>query len=100
MATIGVYNNIIISLIIKTRANEFVRRPVYFINTVIVLFGIYKIISIGGYYEKILYLSTDKDLLFELNYLDHLNIYVYVVDSTITQILVKNNIENEIQLKK
>ena len=100
VAIIKIYNNIIISLIIKTRVNEFVRRSVYFINTVIILFGIYKTISIGGYYGRILYLFTDKNLLFKLNCLNHLNIYAHVIDSTITQIFVKNNIENEIQLKE
>ena len=96
VTTIKIYNNIIIFLIIKTRANEFVRRPVYFINTVIILFGIYKIIFIGGYYGKILYLFINRDLLFEPNCLDHFNIYAHVIDSTITQIFVKNNIKNEI----
>ena len=96
MAIIRVYNNIIISLIIKTRANKFVRRPVYFINTIITLPEIYKIISINNYYGKSLYLPIDRDLLFELNYLNYFNIYVYVIDSTITQIFVKNNTKNEI----
>ena len=100
MAIIRIYNNIIIFLITKIRANEFVRRPIYFINIIIILPGIYKTISIGGYYGKILYLFINRDLLFELNYLDHFNIYIYVVDSTITQIFVKNNTENEVQLKK
>ena len=96
MATIRIYNYIIIFLIIKTRANKFVRRPVYFINTVVILPEIYKIISINDYYEKFLYLSTDKNLLFKLNYLNHFNIYAHVINSTITQVLVKNNTENEI----
>ena len=100
VAIIGIYNNIIIFLIIKTRVNEFVRRLIYFINTVIILSEIYKIISISGYYGRILYLFINRDLLFEPNCLNHLNIYVYVIDSTITQIFVKNNTENEIQLKK
>ena len=96
MATIRVYNNIIIFLIIKTRINKFVRRSVYFINTVIILFGIYKAIPIDGYYGKSLYLSINRDLLFEPNYLDHFNIYAHVIDSIITQIFVKNNTKNEI----
>ena len=100
MATIGVYNNIIISLITKIRINEFVRRPVYFINIIIILSGIYKIIPINEYYGKTLYLFINRNLLFESNYLNYLNIYVYVINSTITQILVKNNTENEVQLKK
>ena len=96
MVIIGVYNNIIIFLIIKIRINEFVRRLIYSTDTVIILLEIYKTISINEYYGKTLYLFTDKDLLFELNYLDYFNIYAHVIDSTITQIFVKNNIKNEI----
>ena len=100
VAIIGIYNNIIIFLIIKIRVNEFVRRLIYIINTVVILPGIYKIIFISGYYGRILYLSINRNLLFEPNYLDYFNIYAHVIDSTITQIFVKNNIENEVQLKK
>ena len=96
MAIIRIYNNIIISLITKIRANEFIQRSVYFINIIIILSEIYKIIPISGYYGKILYLFINRDLLFKPNYLDYLNIYVYVVDSTITQIFVKNNTKNEV----
>ena len=96
MAIIRIYNNIIIFLITKTRINEFVRRLIYSTDTIIILLEIYKTISINGYYGRVLYLSINKDLLFELNYLDHLNIYVYVIDSIITQVFVKNNIKNEI----
>ena len=96
MAIIGVYNNIIIFLITKIRANEFVRRLIYFINTVIILSEIYKIIFINEYYGRILYLFINRDLLFEPNCLDYLNIYAHVIDSIITQIFVKNNIENEV----
>ena len=96
MAIIRIYNYIIIFLITKIRVNEFVRRLIYFINTIIILFKIYKIIFINEYYERILYLFIDRDLLFESNYLDYFNIYIYIIDLTITQILVKNNIENEI----
>ena len=74
MATIRIYNNIIIFLIIKIRINEFVRRSIYFINTIFILPEIYKIIFISGYYGKALYLFINKNLLFKLNYLDYLNI--------------------------
>ena len=84
VATIRIYNNIIIFLITKIRINEFVRRPVYSTDIIIILFGIYKIIPINEYYGKILYLFIDRDLLFELNYLDYFNIYVHVIDLTIT----------------
>ena len=98
--TFRIYDNIIIFLVTKSRSNEFVRRSIYLTITIIIFIKIYRIIFIDKRDEKILNLSINRNLFFEPNTLNYLDIYIYIVDIIIIQIFIKNDTKNKIKLNK
>ncbi len=45
-------------------------------------------------------LPTDRDLIFELDKLDKLLVYIYIIDYNISHVFIRNNIDKEIKLPK
>ena len=64
-AIFEIYNNIIVLLKIKYKINEFTRRVIYSVQTIIIPSGIYITIFIEEYYDKKLILLIDKDFFFK-----------------------------------
>ena len=77
------------------KVNEFIRRIIFFIKTVVVLAGIYAVIFIKNIKNN-LNLSKDRDLFFEPVNLDDLDVYAYIIDLNISEIYIKNNINRDI----
>ena len=91
----GKYKNTVILITVTNKANEFIRRTIFFIKTVVVLAGIYAAISIENIKDN-LNLFEDRDLFFEPVSLDDLNVYAYIIDSNISEIYIKNNANRDI----
>ena len=91
----GKYKNTVILITITNKANEFIRRIIFFIKTVVVLAGIYAVISIENIKDD-LNLFKNRDLLFEPVNLNDLDVYAYIIDSNISEIYIKNNINRDI----
>ena len=95
----GEYKNIVILITITNKANEFIRRIIFFIKTVVILAGVYAAIFIENIKDD-LNLSEDRDLFFEPVNLDDLDVYAYIIDLNISEIYIKNNTNRDIILQK
>ena len=89
------YKNIVILITVTSKVNEFIRRIIFFIKTVVVLVNIYAVIFIEDVKNN-LNLFKNKNLFFELVSLDDLNVYAYIINSNISEIYIKNNTNRDI----
>ena len=89
------YKNIVILITITNKASEFIRRIIFSIKTIVVLINIYIAIFIEDIKDN-LNLFKNRDLFFESVSLDDLNVYAYIIDSNISKIYIKNNINRDI----
>ena len=91
----GEYKNTVILITVTNKANEFIRRIIFFIKTVVILINIYAVIFIEDIKDD-LNLSENRNLFFEPVSLDELDVYAYIIDSNIFKIYIKNNINRDI----
>ena len=91
----GKYKNIVILITITNKANEFIRYIIFFIKTIVILINIYAAIFIENI-KNDLNLFKNRDLFFESVNLDDLDVYAYIIDSNISEIYIKNNINRDI----
>ena len=89
------YKNIVILITVTNKANEFIRRIIFFIKTVVVSVNIYAAIFIENIKNN-LNLFKNRDLFFEPVSLDDLDVYAYIIDLNISEIYIKNNINRDI----
>ena len=91
----GKYKNTVILITIINKINEFIRRIIFSIKTVVILAGIYAAIFIEDIKDD-LNLFKNKDLFFEFVNLDDLDVYAYIIDLNIFEIYIKNNANRDI----
>ena len=84
-----------ISIIIKTRSINFIRRIVYIKSELIIALNFLIIISI--HYINVL---IDRDFLFKLFQSLYLSFYAYLIDYNIYYVLIKNETSEFIQMPR
>ena len=91
----GKYKNIVILITVINKINEFIRRIIFSIKTVVVLAGAHAVIFIENI-KNDLNLFENRDLFFEPVSLNDLDVYAYIIDLNISEIYIKNNTNRDI----